>query len=197
MQTQSVMASLEHRGLQHHHKHGRSHRTGLGAGCTLAERERYGPNRHDIQDSLSCNGRASKGLDTVLGAIGHSLTLALSVLGARLFFKKGMTMTEKKVRLTVRGNHRSPRIDSRRNDRARRNRVDGEDIYWIESRPSEGGRSVIVRRTPDGAIADMTPAGFNARTTVHEYGGGAYFVDAGPVYFSNFADQRLYRQIAG
>lgn len=75
--------------------------------------------------------------------------------------------------------------------------LDSEDIYWIESRPSEGGRSVIVRRTPDGAVADVTPAGFNARTTVHEYGGGAYFVDAGTVYFSNFADQRLYRQTPG
>ena len=75
--------------------------------------------------------------------------------------------------------------------------VDGEDVYWIESRPSEGGRSVIVRRTPDGAIADVTPQGFNARTTVHEYGGGAYIVDAGTVYFSNFADQKIYRQIPG
>ncbi len=75
--------------------------------------------------------------------------------------------------------------------------LDGEDTYWIESRPSEGGRSVIVRRTPDGAIADVTPQGFNARTTVHEYGGGAYFVGAGTVYFSNFADQRLYRHVPG
>ena len=75
--------------------------------------------------------------------------------------------------------------------------LDGEDVYWIESRPSEGGRSVIVRRTPDGNIADVTPPGFNARTTVHEYGGGAYFVDAGTVYFSNFKDQQLYRQAPG
>jgi len=75
--------------------------------------------------------------------------------------------------------------------------LDGEDVYWIESRPSEGGRSVIVRRTPNGAIADVTPPGFNARTTAHEYGGGAYFVDAGTVYFSNFGDRRLYRQAPG
>jgi dipeptidyl aminopeptidase/acylaminoacyl peptidase len=75
--------------------------------------------------------------------------------------------------------------------------LDGNDIYWIESRPSEGGRNVIVRRTPDGAIADVIPAGFNARTTVHEYGGGAYFVHAGSVYFSNYADQQLYRQAPG
>ncbi len=75
--------------------------------------------------------------------------------------------------------------------------LDGEDTYWIESRPSEGGRSVIVRRTPDGIVTDVTPPGFNARTTVHEYGGGAYIVDAGTVYFSNFAEQRLYRQQPG
>jgi dipeptidyl aminopeptidase/acylaminoacyl peptidase len=75
--------------------------------------------------------------------------------------------------------------------------LDGEDTYWVESRPSEGGRSVIVRRTPDGTVADVTPPGFNARTTVHEYGGGAYLVVDGAVYFSNFTNQRLYRQAPG
>src|SRR5262245_40541964 len=75
--------------------------------------------------------------------------------------------------------------------------LDGDDIYWSEMRPTEGGRYVIVRRAPDGRTADVTPAGFNARTTVHEYGGGAYVVDGGTVYFSNFADQRLYRQDRG
>ncbi|HET9223360.1 MAG TPA: S9 family peptidase, partial [Roseiflexaceae bacterium] len=75
--------------------------------------------------------------------------------------------------------------------------LDGDDIYWIEMRPAEGGRYVIVRRTPDGQVADVTPAGFNARTTVHEYGGGASVVVDGIVYFSNFADQRLYRQDRG
>src|SRR5437660_878563 len=52
-------------------------------------------------------------------------------------------------------------------------RVDGGDIYWIEGRPSEGGRNVLVRRAPDGQIADLTPAPFNVRSRVHEYGGGA------------------------
>src|SRR5260370_22323348 len=66
--------------------------------------------------------------------------------------------------------------------------LDGEDTYWIESRPSEGGRSVIVRRTPDGIVTDVTPPEFNARTTAHENGGGSYIVDAGPGDFSNFAD---------
>jgi dipeptidyl aminopeptidase/acylaminoacyl peptidase len=72
--------------------------------------------------------------------------------------------------------------------------LDGEDIYWCEMRPTEGGRNVIVRRSADGTVVDITPPGFNARSTVHEYGGAAYTVDAGVVYFSNFADQRLYRQ---
>jgi dipeptidyl aminopeptidase/acylaminoacyl peptidase len=74
--------------------------------------------------------------------------------------------------------------------------LDGEDVYWSESRPSEGGRQVVVRRTPDGKIEDVTPQGYNARTRVHEYG-GAYMVDDGTVYFSNDADQRLYRQERG
>jgi dipeptidyl aminopeptidase/acylaminoacyl peptidase len=73
-------------------------------------------------------------------------------------------------------------------------RADGEDLYWIELRPSEGGRSCLVRRTPDGATRDMTPPAFNARTRVHEYGGGDYVVRDGAIYFSNFPDQRLYRQ---
>jgi dipeptidyl aminopeptidase/acylaminoacyl peptidase len=75
--------------------------------------------------------------------------------------------------------------------------LDGEDVYWSESRPSEGGRNVIVRRSPDGQISDITPPPFNARTRVHEYGGGAYFVSNGAAYFSNYTDQRLYRQEPG
>jgi dipeptidyl aminopeptidase/acylaminoacyl peptidase len=73
----------------------------------------------------------------------------------------------------------------------------GEDIYWIEARPGEGGRQVIVRRTADGATSDVTPMPFNVRTTVHEYGGRCSVFDGDVVYFSNFADQRLYRQKIG
>ena len=76
-------------------------------------------------------------------------------------------------------------------------RLDGHDVYWSEMRPSEGGRNVVVRRTPDGRTADVTPQPFNVRTRVHEYGGGAFAVSEGVVYFSNFADQRLYRQEPG
>jgi dipeptidyl aminopeptidase/acylaminoacyl peptidase len=76
-------------------------------------------------------------------------------------------------------------------------RVDGVDVYWIERRSQEGGRKVIVCRSPDGRVADITPAGFNARTRVHEYGGGDYAVSNGTTIFSNFADQRLYVQRPG
>lgn len=76
-------------------------------------------------------------------------------------------------------------------------RLDGNDVYWSELRPTEGGRSVIVRRTPDGQTQDITPTPFNVRTRVHEYGGGSFIVHQGVVYFSNFADQRLYKQVIG
>ncbi|HYG12392.1 MAG TPA: hypothetical protein VD835_20805, partial [Pyrinomonadaceae bacterium] len=76
-------------------------------------------------------------------------------------------------------------------------KTDGEDVYWLELRPSEGGRTCIVRRTPGGELQDITPPGFNARTRVHEYGGGDFVVHRGEVYFSNFSDQRLYRQTPG
>ena len=66
--------------------------------------------------------------------------------------------------------------------------------YWLESRPSEGGRAVLVRAAPFAEPEDVTPPGFNVRTTVHEYGGGAYLLHDGTAYFSNFTDQRLYRQ---
>jgi dipeptidyl aminopeptidase/acylaminoacyl peptidase len=70
----------------------------------------------------------------------------------------------------------------------------GNDLYWVEMRPSEGGRQVIVRHSSDGSTTDVIPTGFNARTRVHEYGGGDYVAHDGVVYFSNFADQQLYRQ---
>jgi len=75
--------------------------------------------------------------------------------------------------------------------------VDGDDIYWTESRPGEGGRNVLVRRSRDGGRADVTPAPFNVRSRVHEYGGGSVTVHRGTAYFSNFADQRLYRLAPG
>src|SRR6202051_2485873 len=74
-------------------------------------------------------------------------------------------------------------------------RLDGEYIYWLEGRPQEQGRLVVVRadwRGGDGP--DITPRPYSARTRVHEYGGGSWTVSRGVVYFSNFSDGRLYRQ---
>ncbi|UJR33801.1 hypothetical protein I4U23_021226 [Adineta vaga] len=64
------------------------------------------------------------------------------------------------------------------------------NAYWLELRPSENGRYVIRSNNQQ---ADLIPATFNARTRVHEYGGGSYLVKNDVVYFTNFADQRLYQ----
>lgn len=68
----------------------------------------------------------------------------------------------------------------------------GDTVTWSEQRPEEAGRTQLVRRTGDGAPVDLLPAGFNARTAVHEYGGGAWWVAGETVWFSNWSDQRLY-----
>ncbi len=77
-------------------------------------------------------------------------------------------------------------------------RIDGEDIYWLESRPHEAGRCVVVRHVPGRATGeDINPEPFNVRTRANEYGGGAWTVSAGVIYFSHFADGRLYRMERG
>ncbi|HIF44512.1 MAG TPA: S9 family peptidase [Dehalococcoidia bacterium] len=75
--------------------------------------------------------------------------------------------------------------------------LDDEDIYWLEMRPSEGGRMVIVKQALESKPVDVTPEPFSVRTRVHEYGGAAYLVNDGVVFFSNFSDQRMYRQDPG
>jgi dipeptidyl aminopeptidase/acylaminoacyl peptidase len=70
--------------------------------------------------------------------------------------------------------------------------IDGANTYWIEMRPSERGRSVIVQRDESGAVRDINPPPFNARTRVHEYGGGDYTASAGKLWFCNFADQQIF-----
>jgi dipeptidyl aminopeptidase/acylaminoacyl peptidase len=74
--------------------------------------------------------------------------------------------------------------------------VDGI-VSWLESRPSENGRSVVVTGDAFSPPRDLIPAVFNARTKVHEYGGGSYWVHGDTVYFANFTDQRLYRADPG
>jgi preprotein translocase subunit Sec61beta len=71
--------------------------------------------------------------------------------------------------------------------------LDGDDLYWVESHPAEGGRRVLVRREPSGETTELTPAPANVRTRAHEYGGGSYTVAGGIVVYSEFSDGRLYR----
>jgi hypothetical protein len=73
-------------------------------------------------------------------------------------------------------------------------RVADGRLYWLETRPQEGGRVVVMTREDSGDVRELTPAGFNARTRVHEYGGAAYVVTPDGLWFSHFRDQRLYRQ---
>jgi dipeptidyl aminopeptidase/acylaminoacyl peptidase len=71
-------------------------------------------------------------------------------------------------------------------------------VWWIEGRPEEGGRVALMRRPSGGQPEQVTPAGVNVRTRVHEYGGGAWcLVGAELALFVDFEDQRLYRQRLG
>src|SRR5215211_3979309 len=70
---------------------------------------------------------------------------------------------------------------------------DGDDVWWSEGRPEEGGRIAVLRRSPDGTTADVLAAPWSARTAVHEYGGGAWWVRDGVLWFADWASQRLHR----
>jgi len=73
----------------------------------------------------------------------------------------------------------------------------GRDIFWSEGRPQEQGRNVLVWRSDDGRIADLTPAPLNVRSRVHEYGGGAFTLGRKAGFFVNDADQQIWRIRAG
>lgn len=70
--------------------------------------------------------------------------------------------------------------------------ADGCEIFWLAGRAAEAGRNTLLRYH-GVACEELTPAPYNVRNRVHEYGGGAYVVDGTTVYFSHFADNRLYR----
>jgi hypothetical protein len=76
-------------------------------------------------------------------------------------------------------------------------RIDGQTIAWLEGRPSERGRSVVVRAVEGGGVEELTPAGSDVHDGVHEYGGGAWAIDDGVVYYSERSDDRLYRIAVG
>lgn len=69
--------------------------------------------------------------------------------------------------------------------------TDGEVVYWNEMRPSEKGRSTVLR-WEKGSPKEILPKEYNARTRVHEYGGGSFTSHQGTLYFANNEDQHLY-----
>ena len=75
--------------------------------------------------------------------------------------------------------------------------VEGEDLYALLRLPEEGGRSVVARVLEDGRFETLTPAPFDARTRLYEYGGSCFAVRDGEIYFSNFPDDRIYRHFPG
>src|SRR2546430_15519111 len=75
--------------------------------------------------------------------------------------------------------------------------LDGGEVYWLERPPAEAGRSGLVRARADGCIEEFTPARFNVRTLVHEYGGGGYAAPGGGGGPGNDHRQRLYLLQAG
>jgi dipeptidyl aminopeptidase/acylaminoacyl peptidase len=75
--------------------------------------------------------------------------------------------------------------------------VDGDAIWWSEMRPEEGGRTQLVRWAGAGPAVDLLPEAWNARTAVHEYGGGAWWVRGDTVWFAHWDDQVLYRLVSG
>src|ERR1700747_3778858 len=76
-------------------------------------------------------------------------------------------------------------------------RIDGDNIYWIEGRPVQKGRNIVVARAADGTIRDITPSPFSVRSQVYSYGGGAYAISNNGIYFVNFGDNQIYQQVAG
>jgi dipeptidyl aminopeptidase/acylaminoacyl peptidase len=70
--------------------------------------------------------------------------------------------------------------------------LDGNDLWWSEGRPEEAGRTVVLRRGADGTVTEVLPAPWSARSGVHEYGGGAWWVRGGVLWFVDWATQRLH-----
>ncbi|MFF1815067.1 prolyl oligopeptidase family serine peptidase [Streptomyces sp. NPDC058251] len=77
----------------------------------------------------------------------------------------------------------------------------GDEAWWTEPRPTQGGRRTLVRRKADGSEEPVLPAPWNVRSRVIEYGGhpwaGVMRPEGPLVVFVDFADQRLYRYEVG
>ena len=75
--------------------------------------------------------------------------------------------------------------------------LDRQNIFWLEKRPQEQGRNLIVGHFPKRGTEDITPSPFSVRSKIHEYGGGAFTIEQNTIYFSNYADGRIYQQVIG
>ncbi|MBM3457255.1 MAG: S9 family peptidase, partial [Armatimonadetes bacterium] len=73
----------------------------------------------------------------------------------------------------------------------------GDRVFWVEGRPREQGRKVLVSCAAGESPVDVLPATCSVRTRAHEYGGGAYRATPAGVLFSHDADRRLYRAASG
>jgi len=73
-------------------------------------------------------------------------------------------------------------------------RIVGQRALWLQALPEEGGRCAVATIGADGRPRIVTPAPFNVRTRVHEYGGGAFAAAGDTIWFSNFADNLVYEQ---
>ena len=75
--------------------------------------------------------------------------------------------------------------------------VEDDRIFWLEKRPQEQGRNLLVSYEAEGEVKNFTPAPLSVRSKIHEYGGGAFVVQQNTIYFSNYQDGRIYHQIIG
>ena len=72
-----------------------------------------------------------------------------------------------------------------------------DNIYWLEKRPQEQGRNLLVGLIDRAEVIEITPFPFSVRSKIHEYGGGAYAIENDRIYFSNYQDNRIYQQVIG
>ena len=72
--------------------------------------------------------------------------------------------------------------------------LDGSDVYWNEVRANDNGRSVVCKLGEKGVVEDFSPPNGNVRSRVHEYGGGAYFVERGELWYSDVNDGRVWHK---
>lgn len=75
--------------------------------------------------------------------------------------------------------------------------VNQGSIYWLEKRPQEQGRNLLIGYSNPEEVKIFTPAPLSVRSKIHEYGGGAFVVDENTIYFSNYQDGKIYQQVIG